>query len=926
MRSYELDYEEAFGRLLEYYYSESPGRIMPLFLLFLARESKPNDTKIFIEEKIRKPLDWKDAPEKRYKSPILSQFTQDDAKELAISDQAGKYLLDRWKGNDMDHMSIVVLYDNDMCQKIRSVFQKKDEGLGESMKTRKALFDFVQGIMRIPQEILVDKYLEFANMILKKSQVLDEMEDYDLAMFERWLIGDVKCKVYNPQAKSPFLVSSYTKADIFTESAGPKAEFDSCVSYLLVKGNGCNLVKSIASQKQFSAMSKDDKFDLVIMNRPAYNQYTDITDWHDCLEYVNDNMSDQCRFFGLVENKHLFSMLNTQSIFFENVIKSKDLEMVILLPKSYGCSLVVLNKAKNDPEVIKFVDLYKEFIPAHSTYNYDLICQRIFDENVKEVSFEQLANAQNKLSRFFDNTLPEESGFKLVPLRRFLSRITPASSFSVDNEHNGQMISIINIDPSVAYSPYDYNVEAEVVDTFSLYHNYYCLESCSLIINKQGALNARIYNGWEPAFIKDVLAFAINSDAIYPPYIINELRKPYVKTQLEHWTHSAKGYHSEDEILDLKIYIPSYASFEDQISEEQDICKNELNQNILPNNFEIYPDGVYDKYTIKKFLGKGSFGMSYLANKLGEDKDVVLKEYFFDAAQSQQSKRETDHRVSITLGNVDQLLGEWNAHTYLCKFIQEGELMKEFSRYPGCRIRPAYNLFKCSETNTYYFDTDYYSKGTLYDKLTLNGIMPEKEAIEKIMKPLARALKTMHDSRWLHLDIKPENVFIDDDDMAILGDLGIAQHWDETGKKITNGECGVGSDGASIKQKYCDKDFAAEFHPEQDIYSLAALFYLMLTGDSDHVNFNPAVLDEYDISEESKQAIKAGLLNGDTLETTPKSVIEFIRMLPGCHDIELPEIIPIENEVDNDPDDLMRETDSSFNEYDLSYLSEKLEI
>ena len=61
---YSLDYIQAFERLLGYYYNDAPGRIMPLFLLYLARRDKNS---VFIEEKIRKPLDWKKQPEDRYK-------------------------------------------------------------------------------------------------------------------------------------------------------------------------------------------------------------------------------------------------------------------------------------------------------------------------------------------------------------------------------------------------------------------------------------------------------------------------------------------------------------------------------------------------------------------------------------------------------------------------------------------------------------------------------------------------------------------------------------------------------------------------------------------------------------------------------------------------------------------------------------------
>ena len=60
-----FNYVEAFDRLLKYYYNDCPGRVMPLLLLYLAQDSKPGKAKVYIEEKIRKPLDWKKKPEER---------------------------------------------------------------------------------------------------------------------------------------------------------------------------------------------------------------------------------------------------------------------------------------------------------------------------------------------------------------------------------------------------------------------------------------------------------------------------------------------------------------------------------------------------------------------------------------------------------------------------------------------------------------------------------------------------------------------------------------------------------------------------------------------------------------------------------------------------------------------------------------------
>ena len=898
-----FNYVEAFDRLLKYYYNDCPGRVMPLLLLYLAQDSKPGKAKVYIEEKIRKPLDWKDEPEKRYSSPILSQFTQEDAKELALTDPAGKHMLERWECNEMDHMSIVVHHSDEKIKEIRSFFQKKDEALGEDMKTRKALFSFVQGLEQIPKEVLKEKYLVFANMILKKADVLDEMEDYDLAMFEKFLLGkSAKGSVFVAQAKSPFVASTFNKCTVLTESAGPNAEFDSMVSYLIIKGNGCKDATCTFAEKPFRATG-EDKYDYIIMNRAAHNQHTQHSDWHECLKNVKGNMSDTCRFFGLVENKYLFAMLDKQKLF-QEVIDNKEIEMVILLPKKYGCSLVTLNKAKKNKDLVKFVNLYNEDIAYSNTPWPENKYKFQIQKHSTKTTIEVIQRAHHKIQKFFDYKLPEIEGFKLMPLRKFLRRITPSSSFCVSNTQQDDTISVITVDQTKPYSPYQFVADSMYVDTFSIYHNYYYLDDHSLIVNRKGALNALLYNGCHnPAYVKDVMAFTIQNNKIFPQYIINELRKPYVQTQLDHWSHSSEGYHSEDEILDLMIYIPIS---EDVLETERNIYRTELDQSILPIGFEIDNFEEGNEYTIKKCLGRGGFGISYLATEhnfySGEEKDVVLKEYLAIGFTGQESERDANHRISLTLGDIEQIKSECNSYIYLVKFIEEAETMNFFGQFPGCHIRTASDVFKCDETNTCYYVMDYYTNGTLLDEINNNGLLTEQDAIERIMIPLARAVKTMHDNGWLHLDIKAENVLIDDEGLAVLGDLGISQHWDENGNKTTKGVSGIGSQGASKRQKTRDEKFASEFHPEQDIYSLAALYYLIITGNPYHQEFEPEDLDQYDISQESKEAITAALLGGDTLETTPKDILEFMRMLPGCADLELPVLLPEEVEDDEDFD------------------------
>ena len=884
---------EAMKQLISYYYKQSPGSIMPLFLLYLARTGKPGKELLKIDEKIRKPLDWKDKPEQKYCSPILSQFTQDDAAELAKTDPAGAHLLDRWRCNEMDHMSVIVLHTGTRLQEIREAFQKHDETLGDSMQKRRVLFLFVQGLLQCPKDFLKNYYIDIANDILTHSGVFDEFDDIYLARFERWILGDIKGPVFVPFARAPYAASMLGNASVSTESSGPAADLASMVSELLIKGNGIKKATSVSVAKPYENLG-DVKYDGVILNYAHHSEKTDETSWHHCLKQMKNNLSDKAKYVGLIETKYLFKMVGKQKIFKE-IISDCSLEAIVLLPRQYGKALISVNKAKRNPNNVKMVNLYNEDLDRPSRF-----FQQLVSRNSKTVSIDTLTKEQTTLESFFEETIPQLDGFKIVPLGKYLKRIRKESLFGVSDSTNPEELSVIQIDREKPYSPYEYMAHSRPIDSFSIYEPTYYLDTYSLLVNEYGNLDARLYNGdSEPAVFSEGLAFAV-SPKMWPQYIVNELRKPYVLAQLNHWSTSKDRHHSEDEILDLKIYVPET---DNPYEKERDICSTELDENILPNGFVVSDDDD-NFYTIEKCLGKGGFGISYLATQDSlwdfdaEPKTVVLKEFFSGIKGG--SERFEGKRVAMAIGDIESIRKEKDLHSFLVKFIDEAETMAFFSKFPGCRVRSASSVFNFFETNTYYYVMDYYECGTLENALSSNGPMPEEVLIERVMKPVAIALDTMHNNHWLHLDIKSENILIDDDGFAILGDLGISQHYDENGIQTTKGG-GVGTRGHCCHLQY-DMDFTRQFHPELDIFSFAALMYYALTG-NDVSNFSPHDLDAsyIEISDKSKKALKKAL--DQNLRTTPKSVRDFMHMLPGCEDMVFEDIQPIEEDTDLNPDE-----------------------
>ena len=884
-------YWDAIQQLINDYYKQCPGSIMPLFLLYLARTGKPGKELLKIDEKIRKPLDWKDNPERRYSSEILSQFTKEDAAELSRTDLAGANLLQRWQCNEMDHMSIVVFHPAGRIQQIREAFQKHDEALGDSMQKRRALFLFTQGLLQCTPDFLEDRYLYIANLILEHAHLFEGFENLAIARFERWILGDVKGPVFVPFSRAPFAASLLRHASVITESSGPDADMASMVSELILKGNGIKKAQSSVAAKPY-ATKGDALYDAVILNFAHHSEKTDETSWHYCLKTMKDGLSEKGKYIGLIETKYLFKMVGKQKIFKE-IIADNSLESIVLLPRQFGLALISVNRAKKHPKNVKMVNLFNEDLFNEDVDYSPRMLQRIVSYNSKNIPIDVLEREQSTIESFFEEVIPEKEGFRLIPLGKVLRRYRKDSFFGVTDSIKPDDYLIADFNGNKPYDPFHYMAYSRPADTFGLFSPAYYLDTDSLLIKAEGELEPNLYRGdCDPAFFSDGLAFAI-SQTIWPPYIINELRKPYIKSQLNRWSASKKCLHSEDEILDLKIYIPNC---ENPYGEEQEICERELNANILPEGEQIEDDkGNY--YIIQKCLGKGGFGISYLATHGSfycfdeEPETVVLKEFFSDFREG--SKRFEGNRVAMALGDIESIRKEKDLHSFLVKFIDEAETMKFFSRFPGCRVRSARNIFLCRDTNTYYYEMDFYRQGTLNDVLVNSGPMSEKEFITRVMKPIAIALDTMHNNHWLHLDVKAENILIDDDGYAVLGDLGISHHYDEKGEKTTKGG-GVGTVVFSSPLQRKDA-FVKTFHPELDVFSFAGLMYYAFTGnDLEHVSAEALDSAYAELSEQSKEAILTAL--DPTLKTTPKSIREFMHMLPGCENMSFKDLLPVEEE------------------------------
>ncbi|MDX1518581.1 MAG: serine/threonine-protein kinase [Gammaproteobacteria bacterium] len=224
----------------------------------------------------------------------------------------------------------------------------------------------------------------------------------------------------------------------------------------------------------------------------------------------------------------------------------------------------------------------------------------------------------------------------------------------------------------------------------------------------------------------------------------------------------------------------------------------------LPRKSEIH------WYRIKRILGQGGFGITYLAFDKNLNRDVVIKEYF----PHRWSRRNDDLTVehNTTENKVDF---DWG----LDRFISEGQMLAKFN-HPN--ITQIFSVFR--ENGTAYIVMRY------EDGITLRKVLKMVRAIEYddlllILSPILDGLKQVHAAGIVHRDIKPENIYIKNSGEPVLIDFGSARY--AMGEK-TNTITSIVTPGFAPIEQYADEE--EKQGPWTDIYGLSATIYKTITG------------------------------------------------------------------------------------------------
>ena len=219
------------------------------------------------------------------------------------------------------------------------------------------------------------------------------------------------------------------------------------------------------------------------------------------------------------------------------------------------------------------------------------------------------------------------------------------------------------------------------------------------------------------------------------------------------------------------------------------------------------------EYEIRRVLGRGGFGITYLAHDTLLDRDVAVKEYL----PTDFAMRTEDYSVRARSSEAS------TAYTWgLERFLDEARMM-ECLDHPSIVGVHAY----VESNGTGYIVMEYIEGEPLYDRLKRQRELDPFDfrlSLTAILKPLVEGLEQVHSVGYLHRDITPRNILLKKGGTPVLTDFGSARQMIAARSRSVTA---VVTPGYAPLEQYSTH---AKQGPWTDIYALSAVAYRASRG------------------------------------------------------------------------------------------------
>ena len=239
-----------------------------------------------------------------------------------------------------------------------------------------------------------------------------------------------------------------------------------------------------------------------------------------------------------------------------------------------------------------------------------------------------------------------------------------------------------------------------------------------------------------------------------------------------------------------------------------DYSKNKQFASVLPA-FTL----LNNRYLIGRVLGKGGFGVTYIAKDIISNNICAVKEYM----PSEYSTRSGGTQNIVPFSDDKARFVFTHGRD---KFMEEAKTLLKLRNNPI--VVDILDYF--TQNNTAYLVMEYLDGQDLRKMARTSGGKLDPDFAKMVFVTIASSLMEIHRMNILHRDLSPENIIVTSNGRIKLIDFGAARNFVSTQNK---GMSILLKPGFAPPEQYNAKGTQG---PWSDVYALCATFYTLVSG------------------------------------------------------------------------------------------------
>lgn len=237
---------------------------------------------------------------------------------------------------------------------------------------------------------------------------------------------------------------------------------------------------------------------------------------------------------------------------------------------------------------------------------------------------------------------------------------------------------------------------------------------------------------------------------------------------------------------------------------------------VIINQDAMLPVGTLlqgGKYRIERYLSSGGFGNTYVVTNMYFEETYAMKEFFMKDINLRSGN-------TVTVSMVDKCQ---TFEAQRNKFLKEARRLRKLHNEHLVRV---HDLFE--ENGTAYYVMDFIKGETMKARLNRLGRPLTENEVMPLLHQALDVLQVVHREQIWHLDIKPDNIMVDENGKLYLIDFGTSKQLHSVdGQTLdTTTAMALTKGYAPIEQMEQNLRFCG---PWTDLYALGATLYKLLT-------------------------------------------------------------------------------------------------